>query len=273
MAAYRDQHFIPKFLLREWCQNSKLTCFRWAHDKFSTFSFTPAEIAYEKDLWSIVDDDLKRNTVVEKRVYGLIDDQGSKVHKILLAGHTPNLHERWNWALFLASLVSRNPQLVKKAIDNSVQHWGVKRPGLDGRLYKAWGVLGSIRSIISDACLEKMVNARWKVLDLSLASEKLLLSDRALIAQEPPSSMLKPAELFIMLPLSPTHLFVAGPEHENTFPFDSGSVDMLARTFNTESVKAAAAEVYAVDIATRQFVHCEFKNRAALRAAMEKRSP
>lgn len=84
MASHKNQHFIPRYYLKAWCDlltPSKQTPYVWQFSKDGTQAKkkSPENIFYEKDIYTITEDNGSRNLVFENNLSKL-ENQFSLTH-------------------------------------------------------------------------------------------------------------------------------------------------------------------------------------------------
>jgi hypothetical protein len=124
------QHYVPQFLQKAWAgSNGKVTTFQLDLPHIPSSELAPEYTGYENDPWSLTKDEIlgMKKDAVEKRVFGRIDSDASKVHQLLLNRGLTKLTtgERSEWTRFLMSLKLREPaqvELLKLEASETLRH-------------------------------------------------------------------------------------------------------------------------------------------------------
>lgn len=108
-------HYTPRFLLQGWVgDDGKLCRFTSPHPgKIATKRVAPAEIGYQKHLYSIPGAAPDKAQAIEEKFMSAVDDQAADAHKLLLKGKLALSQKmRSAWSRFLMSQWFRTPEGV-----------------------------------------------------------------------------------------------------------------------------------------------------------------
>jgi hypothetical protein len=204
--------------------------------------------------------------VIEKQFFREIDDKGAKVHAVLVNNGADQLtgEQRCEFAHLLLSLDMRRPENVttlkekgaKTLIEGLDSDGSILEQmslfgltGLPSEYYiKTTGIPPSDTALlVIQNCINnpdiggKLINAHWRVVDISSGAPSLILSDRPLVRLEAYDSR----KAIWILPLTPKKLFIA----TNSKPNLNISLSQLAKKANIISASQADKYVFSIDAA------------------------
>jgi hypothetical protein len=99
----KDQHFVPQFHLRNWCNDSDnfLQCYRWpTKNKFESKRRSPEGVCHELHLYTLEIPSKDFKYVVEE-VFKKLETQSAPIAKKLLNGTSITSDERSMWTCYL----------------------------------------------------------------------------------------------------------------------------------------------------------------------------
>ncbi|CAN96462.1 Hypothetical protein sce6295 [Sorangium cellulosum So ce56] len=237
----RRHHYVPQFYLRQWADDdSKLWCYkRERSGKLSETQVAPRATAFQEHLYSVRDTApfLPERTpdVIEGQFFSPLDNAASQVFQKILSGRGLPLPEteKTTWALFLNSLLERDPRTlatrdeVAPAVAEKVLaelrarcRSAESRARLDdmiGRVdYMAMARNSvrehMVREIRDGDVIEYFKKKSWTIVDVSAETLELITSDSPAVINcghsKSPVHMLtlalNPSKLFLMQPAAET---------------------------------------------------------------------
>lgn len=188
-------HFIPQFFLNNWADNNgTIGSYHYikAIDEFWWSRKTSAQICYQKNLYG----------PSEKKYFEPLDNDAanliskfSKINNDVKTEVALTENEGIKWSHFLLSMVIRKPQNVEKLAKAFEIH------GLD-----KFESVAQIPAIINDGrAIKDLKSMKWVFAEVPSKFE-LITSDNPLIIS---LSMPLDSSSKIILPISPTHCFIA----------------------------------------------------------------
>lgn len=282
---FLKQHYVPQFLQKAWAgANGKVTTFRLDLPHISSSELAPEYTGYENDLWSLTKDEIlgMKKDAVEKRVFGRIDSDASKVHQLLLNRGLTKLttDQRSEWTRFLMSLKLREPaqvELLKLEASETLRHSLRDKPEEFQALAKDsnnptledWteakfpGLISNfginlIAGLVDDEKAATLFfEMKWWVWDFSRVKFDLILSDRPLILTGP---LTKP-ETIVALPISPSKAFMGTQKEEIASLLRSQSQIVLATRLNESSLGQAVSRIIARNDEPGRFIENRHSRR------------
>jgi hypothetical protein len=249
-----DHHFLPRFYLSAWASSGKLVEYSRPHELVVHTARAPKGTGKAKGLYSLTaeTDPLMREQV-ELRIMKKIDDDAAPVFRKLHEKRVNEIssEERSAWATFLMSMIFRTParlEMINEQIRSTDYEWtdqeleeyaATRSPddpispdeflkaGTDDEI-STTKLLLMTRMCGSPVIGQGLVDMRWGVIDLSSADHGLLTSDEPIIT----SNGLDKGDSFVMLPLGPTKLFIAGSTKRALWSFSSQSPRRLEGAIN-----------------------------------------
>lgn len=196
-------HYVPQFYLREWRDKDYKGVWLYKRNTADQITFrrrSPKSIGYVENLYS-----LKPETkwpvlnyeadAIEKSFFSVIDDAASLVHQKLISSGVNSLssQDRLDWALFLNSLIERNPKRINE-IEQSfsieeikqefVKRWGKSTflDNLDIDAVHHNSIRNALANYIADETfVNHVANMRWAIVHLSIDGEHFLTADMPLL--------------------------------------------------------------------------------------------
>ncbi len=270
----KAHHYIPRGYLKRWATGAdgKLCVFHH-HPRGLTFTRqTAAQTGYRKHLYTATLNPQFADKL-EREFMSKVDDEASKLIDLFTLGAIPELDakQRDGWTRFLMSLMYRSPEGVARIREKFAEilsrspieitpemrtEYATKRiPEHPESLEDYLAMmrprdveLGTMMSVANVSDMEgpgTKINAmEQRVLHLQASKRELLTSDRPLIM----SAGLDDPTCFLMLAISPRHLFIATHTKERMAQIlhhvDSGAVTK----FNNQGVCERAEQfVYGTD--------------------------
>lgn len=260
----KNHHHVPRFLLAPWAgADGKVAVYVRRSKGIVVNRLAPKNTAFEPHLYSLPSLPEEDREFVEIEIMSkAIDGPAALVHSRLLKGELDRLgsDERSTWTRFLQAQWWRDPAtiarmradsravLTKALEDRPEEYLAIKGDAKEGTLLD-WVdkhspclheliALGRVlpKLINDDRAGNIIINMRWEVLNLDGAPD-LLISDRPAIRFEG----LHSRNCLIMLPISPTRLFVASG-------YDRGFADQdrrkITKAANRSTVQSAMRRVY-----------------------------
>lgn len=275
MAEYVKQHYVPKFLLKQWESHpdNKLTVHYYNRGQFQVGRKTAQRVGFERHLYSVDTYGGGKDTSIEKDFMGpYVDTPASDAHKLLLADDglaRLDAAQRGYWAQFLVSLLVRVPRRMEATRKRSIEILNQMIDG-DPEFTREWvdkyypeayselaiGVLPKL--IQSDFLLKEITNGQWSIRTLRPACPyTLLIGDHPLIYL----GSLK-AEPLIALPLSPHKAFLFYRNIASGEAIRKMSDSTFSKRLNIDTVNGAMRYVFATDDRHEAFVrkHLAFAN-------------
>jgi len=125
----KRHHYVPQFYLKQWTSGADNQLWRYVRVQSGTLHekrVPPRATGYENELYSAVDPvmgrDLQRADSIETDFFKQLDTDASRVHQKLLQSNDELTHdERRAWALFLSSLLQRDPVSVAERRGNAAK--------------------------------------------------------------------------------------------------------------------------------------------------------
>jgi Protein of unknown function (DUF4238) len=268
MVGSQDHHYIPQFLLRQWCnQNGLLTVFSRPYYRVVTTERNPRGTGYEPNLYAYeqVPQD-HRQVIEEKFLTPHIDGPAAIVLQKLLDGGTSSLmtHERSDFTRFVMSLRARHPDAIaqakaegdrtlKEKLEQAPEEYlSVIDAGAPPTLLE-WVEenvpplipnvgLSIIPDVITDHIIgARIFNAAWMAYDARQANTDFLLGDRpCLLIGDATSS----GDFSMAFPISPTVIFLISTKRERLEAIGAREPTEVVKRFNRDSVVFASQRVF-----------------------------
>jgi hypothetical protein len=273
------QHFIPAFYLAEWCDpgsDDKLLEYSIEHGKLVSKRVGPRATGFQRDLYAFHELPPDQAQFMEQRFFDYADRVASEALQMLLAGDNRWTSEtRSAWSRFVIGIYLRHPDAIAELRAAARGEWGsegdvqrqyelIRRPS-DPATFDEYiaekdplGVkmeLDLIMRLLDDATIGRHVNSMvWDVVDVSTASRRLLTSDRPVDLDR---LNLRTTDGAIMMPISPTKLFVAfnGPQWlPDLRELNSRRPHEIVALANKRTVERARRYVWARDSSQEAFI-------------------
>lgn len=116
----QDQHYVPEFLFAPWATAGKVECFGTIHGKMVCRTLPPSAFAFQTNLTSVLTLPPDKRHFIEDGFYSRLDSDAAQMHRKLIAmPRMAPLPERETrlWAVFLLSLVTRQPKTVAEGAE------------------------------------------------------------------------------------------------------------------------------------------------------------
>jgi len=265
-----DHHFIPQFYLKRWARpDGQLSVMRRVHgQKIASADKYPAGTGYSPDLYRTEGVPEDKAQHLEVRFMSPLDNAANRALERILAMD----ESEWDggdqkaWAVFLLSLMFRNPETVTELKDVISEMWGAgvsaleadyenrRLPGYpetftefialtDPAAPQVAATNFLMRTIENERLGPGLINLHWSVIRTQTNIHPFVTSDRPVVRPLPLSD---PAA-YIALPVDPHTLFLAskrwGLEKElSTYP-PSELVDSI----NDAVISQASEFVWSID--------------------------
>lgn len=282
MSKLGDHHYIPQFHLNCWADgDGKLT--QWGRAPFTNKLFkkrvSSAETGYKPGLYAVSAASPQKQQMIEREVFGRLDNASAMVMQKLLRGDNISLVERATWAFYLNASVIRVAHivekmrremqiLIKEELDRDLPDYNEVRGDVTAATLYEWGIEHDsdrisnaglqvlIRLLQNERALNRIINLNWTVRDVSSTSNRLMLSDDPVHREVP----LYARNACWIVPLSPTHIFLAADDHNIIDRFHSLTPRALVQQSNIRSLRNARQFAYGA-------ANCSFIERHLLVAS------
>ena len=274
-------HYIPQFLLAQWAVNEgKLWRFvQPIPGKIVAKLVAPAEIGYEKHLYTTPGLPAERAQQVEQHFLSPLDDQAADAHQLLLHGKADQMpqKQRSAWSRFIMSQWFRTPdglryfkeamKLVLTARDEALnaRYAEVKQDGYPDTLEDIVAMMGP--QFADQAAMDlfrklsddpknglRLNNMKWFVVE-TITEREFLLSDAAL--HQSKAGIFSPRG-YITIPIAPRKLFVAVSQLSVGKAIDDLPLRELVARNNRAVVRRASIFVGATDRSQEPFITANF---------------
>jgi hypothetical protein len=264
----KRSHYIPVFYLRQWAVESEKLCqFSRPHNRIVAKRKHPSGTGYQDNLYSLLNLPDELAHWVEDVFLKVADQEGSDALQELLKGNidlNPRLQS--GWSRFMMSLLSRVPdkvatlrvmfdeEMLKQApaLEKAYDEFHASDTVLPSAARKAEELaretqfaLGNLLKSVMD--LEKVGNhfnhMPWCVLSLRNGRRNLLTSDRPIVL----SNGLQNDDCYVLLPISPTKLFVAANDSVFLKNLSKQSSSDLTSWANRQVASQARRFIYGTD--------------------------
>lgn len=263
-----NHHYVPQFHLRKWEKGNKKIS-QWGRTPHNNDlvcrQVTSAATAYSPGLYALEHVDDSKKQIIEQDIFGIIDNQAKPVMDKIIHNGVSSLSpaERNQWRRYLMAAQLRVPHMVERIKAQTKQYHEEKFsrpiPKLETRekstteetllesmqkyhparlanspLRVMLGILENKKTI---ECIHRL---HWLVKDVSMSSRGLLLGD---VPYQEVHPLYKPGAL-ISIPLSPTHIFLAGDTKDTIEHFIRMSPRELVKRSNISALTTAKKFVY-----------------------------
>lgn len=233
MSAPRDHHFIPRFFLEKWTNESdaKLIEYSIKNGTLIDKSVGARATGYEKDLYSFPELPPESAQYLEQEFFQYLDETASRALRLSLG-----LEEGWTselvnaWSRFILGIHLRHPDAIPELRSAAKIIWDKGGPQTQAEYEKIRNpedpesfveflakrdplaevkirINMIIRAFDNETVISHLNKMQKFTIDVSSSPHNLLLSDRPVCF----SNLLKRNGL-VFLPISPTKLFIAANE-------------------------------------------------------------
>lgn len=286
-AARKDakHHFIPIFYSKQWAgPDGRLCEFSRPYDVVKPRLTHPDGTGYVRGLYRLPDAPSGKEEVIETKLMRSIDDWAAKALQRMLEDGTSagrlDTRPALGWCQFLYSLIVRTPEhllLIKqKLAEMSPEILESVRDEYDdlrtpndpptfdeykARFYNKPIAVPPPRVLInilsSKRVAKGLATMKWVTKRVADARHTLLTSDRPVIM----TNGIDRSDAHIVLPISPTKLFIAAKEAPTLRKITSMSSDQIVAISNNKVAEQAYTYVYGVDDRQLRFVANRFGKR------------
>lgn len=266
-SANQDNHYIPQFLLRGWCnRKGRLTVYSRQNGRVVTSVLNPRSTGFEPNLYAYEQVPPEHRHLIEREFMSArIDTPAALIVQKILDGEFPKVtaDERSVFTRFLMSLRARHPDAVALAklkgreelmaalARDPEEYLAIKENSSPPSLAEwarqnapsvipNFGISVVPKVIAHYSTGVHVFNMPWWTHDVRYAQTDLLLSDRPCLLEGDAMG----GEAIIALPLSPTMLFFACNREHQIKVLRSMPVTRLVKMVNRASIIYAANRVY-----------------------------
>jgi hypothetical protein len=266
-------HYVPQFYLREWRDEDRKGVWLYKRNTANQITLrrrSPKSIGYVEDLYS-----LKPETkwpvlnydadAIEKNFFSLIDDAAASVHQKLISSGVNSLssQDRLDWALFLNSLIERNPKRISEVEQGYsgeeikqqlIERWGKSEvfENIDISAIQHNAIRSALAYYIADGTFVSYIaNMRWATIQTTIEDEHFLTGDTPLLVNGGMAG--NPIHL-LSIALSPQKLMILHTDSEEfdedflrrlSFLHNIGIVDITQKyLISSRELKDAACTKY-----------------------------
>ena len=278
MSKKQKHHYIPKFYLKRWARpDGQLIEFSHGYKNRLVVRPTfPGGTGYIRGLYSIPNAPPHVENIFENSFLNRADGLASQSLDIMLnENYVPTGSEKIAWTRFLMSLIYRTPEGVARTVemirkyydeksleqlrpvydklkrpedpDTPEEYLRLNRTDMTGRT-----TIQLLMDIIeSDRVRDRIMSMRWELGTFVNLKHRLLTSDRPIVMTDgigrPDSHM--------VLPLSPTHIFIATSTTEVAETIKSLSKNgQLVSILNDKVARQARKFVFSTDKSQLRFI-------------------
>lgn len=277
MSEPHDHHFIPAFYLSRWVgEDGKLVEFTRKHNKLIAKPVGPRSTGFDVDLYEAKDLPPEQRQYLENVWFQYLDRTANESLKIHMGEATQWTNELVNaWSRFVFGIHFRHPHAMPELRAAAKAIWTesgsrfqddweeIKKPehpktfdeylaSVDPFTAAKMQVNLIIKTFDNEELVGHMNQMVWGVIDVSMAAERLVTSDRPVCIHN-----LKKPDGVIFLPISPTKLFVAAEERASLDMVAAQKPIDLARGVNTFVIGRARLYVWAADEALQTLVEAK----------------
>lgn len=281
MSAPKKHHYVPEFYLKRWAgEDRKVSDFRRFAGELVHRRRFPSETGFEIELYSIRNHtDPDRRQIIEKRLMSRIDNGASRSLEYMEATDKPpadSVH-RNAWTTFLLSLIYRSPMQVERLRqriaanrDEVLKSLAPRYAGLrrdtdpetfeeylandDGKIDEE-SLLPLMQNVIGSKRIgTTLIQMTWGIMRFNLPTHGFLTCDIPIML----SNGLGHRDSFVMLPMSPSTLFIAAARKPIIDSFASQDAKIFERGINDAIVQQARQVVISRDNAQRRFIDKRF---------------
>jgi hypothetical protein len=277
MRPAHKHHYIPKFYTKRWVGSDGLLCQFGLHPRGIAVKRRPADgVGFKENLYSIPGAPLNVSIHLEDKFLRSTDQVAADVAKALIEGRLNALDadQKSGWARFIMSLLQRTPEMIAwlgkvwagmHAEARAAARAEIEKNNSD---LEQLDSLDNSREVSLVRVLQQMmdlpdlgryiINMRWAVFGLN-SHTRLMTSDRPVLIT---NGLNKPNSQ-IVLPLSPSHLFVAANSDQVIREIATIHARDLSAQMNDFIVRQAKRYVYAADESQASFVYSRLGSGAA----------
>lgn len=202
---------------------------------------------------------------VETKFFQKIDQDGQHAHAKLLRDGVDalNIKERWNFAYFLQSLVTRQPEIVTYLRTSGARYFaremdrnedikdGIKALGLDisgselvtemyGMSFSDRAMLTVQGATVNGGVAKNIVEGKWYICNLDRFDGHCVLGDWPVVRT---GDYLAPTTIWV-LPLSPSAMFISTRSRDVLNKIKAGKASKLAKVLNSDQALRASKYVF-----------------------------
>lgn len=264
MSIPKRHHYLPQFYLKAWSRaDDTVVSFRRPHRLVLAEAKTPYATGFEDRLYSIpTEPDPESQEQVELRWMSPIDNEAAKVRDQLIETPGKRLTRAQidAWILFLISMIFRTPARLRwmnDRIRNYDYHFSEEEQAEYQQL-RPKDAPATPESYFSDSSDEELSTARMQLMLSMIKSEVFgrgiadmqwyvhsITGNHGLLTCDDPvitSNGMNKDESFVILPLSPQHLFIAANTRAALLSYITQTDRALERGIN-DALVAQAAEL------------------------------
>jgi Protein of unknown function (DUF4238) len=279
-AAGKDDkhHYIPVFYSKQWAgQDGRLCEYSRPYDVVKPRRTHPDGTGYVRGLYTLPDAPPGKEHIIETHLMGKVDDWAAKAHRRMLEDGVSigrlDPCEALGWCQFLYSLIVRNPEhllLIKKKLSEMSpeilesirdEYDSLRGPGdpptfneYKAKFYNKPIPVPPARVLLNILSSKRVVTAlatmKCVTADVSSAQRTLLTSDRPVIM----TNGIDRSDAHIVLPISPSKLFIAAKEEHMLHKITSMGPEELVSISNSKVAEQAYRYAYGVDDSQLRFV-------------------
>jgi hypothetical protein len=272
----RKHHFIPAFFLKQWvAADGKLVEYSIKNDKIVPKRVGPKSTGFEYDLYAFPELPPETAQFIEQQFFSYADQTASQALELHLVNAD---RSAWTvelisaWSRFVIALHLRHPDAMPELRVAAQSIWEgsgqksqrqyeeMRKPGdpatFDEYLAIRDPLAGMkmrvnliIKSFDNEIIGRHINNMQWAILDVSAASNRLLMSDRSVVI-----TYLNQQRGYIALPVGPTKLFVGVNDRKTLDIFGAMKPTEIVRKTNKSNVTRARRFVWAHDETQTEFV-------------------
>lgn len=267
-------HYIPAFYTKRWTgDGGKLIVYSKPHDIVIDRRLHPDATGYHVDLYSLRG--TQKRTEIEDSFFKPVDVYAHQALKMLVRSQDKygwTMEMRSNWTRFIMSLLFRCPydlEIFRQIWKNKYTQTNSKIENdyaqikIDGAPATLKEYLSSLseftvensmfrvyQNLIENEHVGSYINSMlWCVIDTSKSNLSLLTSDCPVLR----TNGIQYAKSYIVMPIGPTHLFLAANNNEVLLNFKRIPVRDLVMEMNRSMVRGARKYVYASEITKKEF--------------------
>ena len=271
-------HYIPVFYLQAWAdQDGSLCEFSRPRDRVISKPVGPKGTGFERHLYTVPGLPKERQSILEDEFFRDTDNVASEALQFMVrtGGHDMSDRLRNGWSRFLNSLRQRQPervawmkQISAERLEELLQRYqseveaGVAPPLPEGSTFEQFAVemrqsvrdkhwASVLQGVIDSSRVGLFIsNMRWSLVAINVADRQLLTSDRPVLM----TNGIDHPEGYIMLPISPTRLFVAVNTDEMVDQLRASDARKFVYEINDRITRQAQKYVYSSDERQLRFV-------------------
>jgi hypothetical protein len=253
--ASNKHHYIPKCYLKPWTgADGELCEYQYLNERVVAKRRHPSATGWSPNLYSVYSLPEEHVDIIEKQIFGRIDQDAANALESLIAEKPLRAGREINgWSRFIMSLLFRNPDGLSE-IKREVQarwgemEWSEEMQREDPESYADWlqgeksfhhGDLfvTAVKNVCDMAKIGQILNDMHKgTLQIRRPGFRFMTSDNPLFV----SGGLGAPDAHIMLPLSPTKLYIAATDKAVTNQIVQRSDPQFITTFINNHVVSRA---------------------------------